>query len=202
MSARPATLPLLLVAALAAGCAAVGDYVWVESAMPGRQRTDADFVIAPGDVLGVRVSGQDALSSKALVRADGKISLPLVNDQLAEGLTPGTLAQLLDAQYKTFIKNPVVTVVLEQRHADRVSVVGAVANPGTYTLTPGAGVLQALALGGGITPYAHRDRIFVLRREEAGRPPLRIRFRYQALLRAERPSASFDLRDGDVVVVE
>ncbi len=201
-TARPRPRLLALAALLAAGCAPVGPYVWVEAGLPAHQQSSAEFIIAPGDLLGVRVSGQDALSTKALVRPDGKISLPLVNDQLAEGLVPGTLAQLLDAEYQTFIKSPVVTVVLERRHADRASVIGAVTTPGTFQLTAGAGVLQAIALAGGLTPFAHRDRIFVLRREEAGRAPLRVRFRYQALLDAEPIATAFELRDGDTVVVE
>jgi polysaccharide export outer membrane protein len=202
MTNWPATLLLSLTAALAVGCASIGDYVWVEASVPARRRGNLDFVIASGDVLGVRVSGQEALTTRALVRADGKISLPLVNDQLAAGLTPATLALLLNAEFKTFINNPVVTVQLEERHPDRVAVVGAVTAPGTFQLTPGAGVLQAIALAGGITPFAHRDRIFVLRSDGDARPPLRIRFRYQALLEADPASASLDLQDGDVVVVE
>jgi polysaccharide export outer membrane protein len=196
------TLPLCLAACLATGCASVGEFVWVDDSIPGRVRSDVDVVLAPGDLLGIRVSGQDGLSTRALVRADGKISLPLVNDQLAAGITPATLANLLNAQFKTFINNPAVTVVLEERHAEWVSLVGAVTTPGTYQLTRDAGVLQALALAGGLTPFAHRDRIFVLRPEGGGRPPLRIRFRYRSLLDAEPRSISFDLRDGDVVVVE
>ena len=202
MTASPRTLLLCLVASLATGCASVGPFVWVEDSTPGRHRSDVDVVIAPGDVLGIRISGQDGLSTRATVRADGKISLPLVNDQQAVGVAPATLALLLDAEYKTYINNPVVTVVLEERHAEWVSVVGAVTTPGTYQLTRDAGVLQAIALGGGLTPFAHCDRIFVLRREGEGRPPLRIRFRYRSLLEAEPRSAAFDLRDGDVVVVE
>jgi polysaccharide export outer membrane protein len=202
MTTSSRRLLLCLAASLATGCASVGPFVWVEDSTSGRQRSDVDVVIAPGDVLGVRISGQDALSTRVTVRADGKISLPLVNDQLAVGISPATLGLLLNAQYKTFINNPVVTVVLEERHAEWVSVVGAVTTPGTYQLTRDAGVLQAIALGGGLTPFAHHDRIFVLRRDGEGRPQLRIRFRYRSLLEAEHRSATFDLRGGDVVVVE
>ncbi len=202
MTAPTRTVLLGLAAWLATGCASVGPFVWVEDSTPGRHRSDVDVVIAPGDLLGVRISGQEGLSTRALVRADGRISLPLVNDQLAAGIAPATLGLLLNAQFKAFINNPVVTVVLEERHAEWVSVVGAVSTPGTYQLTRDAGVLQAIALGGGLTPFAHRDRIFVLRREGDGRPPLRIRFRYRSLVEAEPRSTSFDLRDGDVVVVE
>jgi polysaccharide export outer membrane protein len=201
MPLRPAAL-LLALAPLAIGCATAGDYVWVDSALLSRPRGDAEVIIAPGDVLMVRVFGQEALSTRALVRDDGQISLPMVGDQVAEGLGPATLAQLLTAQYQTYLKNPILTVVLEQRHDFRVSVIGAVATPGSYILSPGDGVLQALAMAGGITPFAHRDRIFVLRRADPGRPAMRVRFRYQALLAAEPRAAAFDLRNTDVVVVE
>jgi polysaccharide export outer membrane protein len=202
MTTRVAFRLLGLAAALGLGCAPIGEYVWVDAGIPTQQRGDAAFVIAPGDVLGIRIAGQDALSSRALVRTDGKISLPLVNDQLAAGLTPATLALLLDAQFKTFVNNPGVTVLVEERHPDLIAVVGRVTTPGTFQIRSGTGVLQAIALAGGITPFAQRDRIFVLRRESDGRPPLRIRFRYQALLAAEPRSAGFYLRDADVLVVE
>ena len=202
MTAPTRTALLCLATGLATGCASLGEYVWVEASTPARIRSDVEVVIAPGDLLGVRISGQEGLSTRALVRADGRISLPLVNDQLAVGIAPATLGLLLNAQFKAFINNPVVTVVLEERHAEWVSVVGAVSTPGTFQLTRDAGVLQAVALAGGLTPFAHRDRIFLLRREGEGRPPLRIRFSYRSLLAAEPRSTSFDLRDGDVVVVE
>lgn len=201
MATRHAALLAGLAAALAAGCASGGDYVWVEAFQASRPRPAPEYVIGPGDLLDVRVFGQEPLSGQVRVRQDGMISLPLVNDQQASGVTPAMLAELLEAQLRTFVKEPRVTVVLAERHPAQVSVLGEVAKPGVYPLEPGQGVLRAIAQAAGITPFASADRIFVVRRPDDG-APRRIRFRYRALTGAEPRAAAFGLQDGDVVVVE
>jgi polysaccharide biosynthesis/export protein len=196
---------LLFAAALSLppGCSSVGSYVWVDS-LPEAAPTETEYVIAPGDVLNVRVFNQDALSGKARVRNDGRISLPLVNDVEAGGQTPAALARRLQARLKDYVKEPVVTIALEEPGSIQVSVLGEVTRPGVVKVEPGSGVLHVLASTGGLTPYASRDRIFILRRGQSGSksPLLRIRFSYEALSRAEGRAATFRLRDGDVVVVE
>jgi polysaccharide export outer membrane protein len=201
--ARATWLGLLLGAA---GCA-TGEYIWVDAIPDKLLPQEREYIIAPADVLNVRVFGQDSVSGKVKVRSDGRISLPLLNDQVAAGLTPEMLAQLLVADLKTFVVNPVVTVSVEETHPLQVSVLGEVMKPGVFKLEPGSDILNTLALAGGLTPYARRDRIFVLRRLQGGGSgaharPLRIRFRYDALIRAEGRSAVFLLQDGDVLVAE
>lgn len=201
---RSAPLGLLLLTL--AGCA-TGEFVWVDSIPDDMLPQQTEYLISPGDVLNVRVFGQDNISGKVKVRSDGKISLPLLNDQVAAGLTPGMLAHMLVADLKTFVVSPVVTVVVEETHPFQVSVLGEVAKSGVYKLEPGADILNTLALAGGLTPYARRDGIYVLRRLQGSSRPastraLRIRFRYDALIRAEGRAAAFQLQDGDVLVVE
>lgn len=200
------TLPqtwLCAVAIALVGCSSVGEYVWVDSIRdPGPAETE--YVIASGDILNIRVFGQEGVSGRARVRTDGMISLPFVNDVEAAGQTPPALARRLQQRLKEFINNPVVTVSLEEPGPMQVSVLGEVTRAGVYPLQPGANVLQALAAAGGLAPYASKDRIFVLRKGPPGtKPPLlRIRFTYEKLAHAEGRAGGFRVRDGDVVVVE
>ena len=161
-----------------------------------------DYVISPGDELQVRVFQQEAMSARVRVRADGKVSLPLVNDVVVAGKSPAVLASELQIRLKDFINTPVVTVSLEQMRPLTVSVLGEVVRSGVVTLELGSGVLQALAASGGLTDFAHRDGLFVLRKI-AGQPaPKRIRFTWDALTRGEGPASRFTLQPGDVVVAE
>jgi polysaccharide export outer membrane protein len=115
------------------------------------------------------------------------------------GKTPSDLATELEGLLKDYVKSPVVYVVVEESKPDTVSVLGEVGRPGVYPLAGGTRVAQALATAGGLTAFARKDRIYVLR----SRPqPARIRFTYQGLVEAAGPASIFDLRPGDVVVVE
>jgi polysaccharide biosynthesis/export protein len=163
---------------------------------------DLGYLISAGDVLLVRVFQQEAMSARVKVRGDGKVSLPLINDVIAAGKSPTVLATELQARLKDFINNPVVTVSLEESRPVVVSVVGEVVRPGVVTLEPGAGVLQALAASGGLTDFAHRDGLFVLRRHAAQPQPKRLRFTWEVLARGEGPAARFTLLPGDVVIAE
>jgi polysaccharide export outer membrane protein len=188
---------LLLVAALG-GCGAgrsIPQDVWVDDYAQAVQPA-GPYVVAPGDLLSVRVQGQEGMSSKSRVRDDGKISLPFLNDVQAIGLTPLQLAERVQGRLKEFVLAPVVVVSLEESRPLEFSVVGNVKKAGTFPLDPRSGVLQALAAAGGLGEFADADRIFVLRQGT------RIRFTYQALTRADRRAAIFRLHPGDIVVVE
>lgn len=191
---------LACVCVLALGCyAPKGAFLEVdESALAD----DTGYVISPGDVLQVRVFQQEAMSARVKVRGDGKVSLPMLNDVLAAGKSPSVLAAELQMKLKDFINTPVVTVSLEEMRPVTVSVLGEVVRPGVVTLEAGSGVLQALAASGGLTDFAHRDGLFVLRKI-AGQPaPRRLRFTFEVLARGEGPAARFTLLPGDVVVAE
>lgn len=200
MSFRLRTVLAALLALTSAGCsAALGSYTWVDSYTQPPRTADKDYVIAPGDLLSIRVYNQDSMGGRMRVRSDGKITLPFVNDLQAAGFTTAGLARSVEKRLKDYVVNPVVTVTLEESRPLEVFVVGEVARPGRYPLDPNGTVLQAIAAAGGLTPYAARDRIFVVRSEPA---PIRIRFRYDALTRLEGSAAQFVLRPGDTLVVE
>jgi polysaccharide export outer membrane protein len=205
---------MLLAAALlaslgvGAGCGhAKKDFIWVEDVPKGMNEPDSTtHQLAPGDVIGIRVFNQEANSiDRMRVREDGKISLPFLNDVEVAGMEPSNLARRLEVKLKTYIQNPVVTVLVHERRALRVSVVGQVARAGVYDLDEHAGVVHALAAAGGLTPFAREDRVFVLRSgywAVGAQPAARIRFRYADLRRGIAPAATFRLRRGDIVVVE
>lgn len=194
--ATPVLLAGLLSAATACRTAPPkGPYVWVQDFQEAAP-AEAAYVIAPGDVINVRVFNQDGMSGRARVRNDGMISLPFVNEIRAADLSTLALAARIKERLKEFVVNPVVTVSLEEPRPAEISVVGEVAKPGVYKLEPHGGVLSALASAGGLSDFADRGRIFVLRDRQ------RVRFTWQALVEAEPRAIGFRLQAGDVVVAE
>jgi polysaccharide export outer membrane protein len=137
-------------------------------------------------------------SGKMRVRSDGRITLPLVNDVVAAGKTPVQLARDIETALKTVILSPQVTVIVED-FTPTISVLGEVAKPGPQTLQRDTGVADVLAAAGGLTNFAHKDRIFVVRSTPQ---QLRIHFTYDALTKGIGRAPLFRLRAGDVVVVE
>jgi polysaccharide biosynthesis/export protein len=195
-------LPVLVLAALlCGGCRHPGEFVWANAYAEGKAPERA-YVVHPGDVLQIRVYNQEAMTTRAKVRADGKISLPFVNDVKVAGLPPSAIVEDLQQRLKDFIVKPTVTVALEETKALSVSILGEVTRPGLYALEPGVTVLHALATAGGFNPYASTDGIYVLRQEEGKSTPVRIRFRYHELIHVEGPSAQFQLQPGDALLVE
>jgi len=194
-------LASLLGACLCVACASPGKFIWVDEYRPPAELLGA-YVILPGDMLSIRVIGQEELATRVRVQPDGRISVPFLNDVEAAGKTPAALGEALQRALRRYVKSAVTSVTVEESRPSNISVTGEVMRPGLYPLEPHAGVLEALASAGGLSQFAYEDRIYVLRRAKEGEPPLRIRFRYQALSRAEGQGATFVLQRGDVVVVE
>jgi polysaccharide export outer membrane protein len=164
---------------------------------PGSRSTE--YVIGVGDMLGIQVFDQVQMSSHVRVRTDGRVSLPLLNEIIAAGKTPSALAADIEGGLKSLILNPKVTVVVEDSKPLMISVMGEVGRPGPQPLERDFGVAQALAAAGGLSNFAHRDRIFVVR---ATPKPIRIHFTYDALTRKLGAAAMFRLQAGDIVIVE
>ena len=179
-----------------AGCAGA-PYVWIDNLAPARAA--AEYVIEPGDLVSVRVFGQDNMSVRARVRIDGKLAVPFLGDVEVAGKTPAAVSKDLAARFKEYVNSPNVTTTVEEQQATSVSVLGEVQKPGIYTLdTSSVGVLSALAAAGGLTDYASKDSIYVVRRAA----PSRVRFSFSSLGSGEGRAAAFRLHAGDIVIVE
>jgi polysaccharide export outer membrane protein len=196
------SLTLALAVLALGGCKTSSPYVWVDSLPAQTEPAEKEYVIQVGDQLSVRVWGQDSMSARSRVRPDGRISLPFLDDVEAAGVTPSALGKRIQARLKEFVVSPVVTVSLEDLRPVAVSVLGEVARPGQFPLDQGAGVLHALAAAGGMTAFADKDSIYVIRTRKGAGDPERIRFTYPSLAGAQGRAATFRLQGGDVIVVE
>ena len=196
---RIAPLALAFCLLALAGCGGVGKFVWVDDLPPAPAQSQGAYVLGPGDLISVRVYGQEGHSARGRIRTDGKITLPFLNDVQAAGYTPTALGQQLQTRLKDYLAMPVVTVSVDEARPVSVSVLGQVGKQGVIQVDPGTRLAQVLALAGGLGEMAHQDRIFVIRNAS---DPVRIRFTYEAITRAEGRAAQFVVMPGDVVVVE
>jgi polysaccharide export outer membrane protein len=158
---------------------------------------DGDYKIGPEDVLDISVWKNQELSRTVPVRPDGKVSLPLVNDIQAAGLTPSRLRQELIRRLSEYVPAPEVAVIVREVHSAKVSVVGAVRSPGRYEVRSPATVLELIALAQGFTDFASRDRIVVLRQNAT---PARITFNYRKITDGSEQD-NFLVQAGDIIVV-
>jgi polysaccharide export outer membrane protein len=161
--------------------------------------TDSDYKIGPQDVLRIDVWKEPDITRIAPVRPDGRISLPLLNDVQAAGLTPSQLAATLTEGLKKFITNPQVTVSVSEINSRRVYVTGEVTKPGAFPLLPNMTVLQALSSSGGFSQFAKIKGIYVLRVEDGKQ--VKHPFNYKDVVSGKKPELNIPLQPGDVIVV-
>src|SRR5881396_1764174 len=160
---------------------------------------DPAYKIGPQDLLKIDVWKEDQLTRTVPVRPDGKITLPLLNDVQAAGLTPMELASVISEQLKKYINNPQVTVSVTEINSRRVYVTGEVLKPGTFSLLPNMTVLQALSSSGGFSQFARVKNIYVLRKE--GGKDVKHPFNYKEVVSGKSPEQNILLEPGDVIVV-
>jgi polysaccharide export outer membrane protein len=160
---------------------------------------DPNYVIGADDVLDISVWKEPDVSRVVPVRPDGKISLPLVNDVQAVGVTPSELAATITADLKKYVNDPQVTVIVTQINSRRVYLVGEVARPGAFPLLPDMTVLQALASAGGFTTYANTKKIHILRMVNGHQ--IVFPFEYHDVLDGKKISENITLLPGDEIVV-
>jgi polysaccharide biosynthesis/export protein len=178
-------------------CASNAEYVWVDDV--DQEKLEAPtYQIQPGDRLAISVWNQEHLSGEARVRDDGVATVPLVGDVRVAGATVSAAAQEITRRLDGLVLSPRVTVAVLESRPSTVSVIGEVRAPGNVALTSGDRLLDVLAKAGGLTEFAAADRLFVIRQ---GEKPLRVRFDYERLTRAEGRGPTFRLRPGDIVVV-
>jgi polysaccharide biosynthesis/export protein len=160
---------------------------------------DADYKIGPQDVLRIDVWKEPDISRVIPVRPDGKISVPLLNDVQASGLTAMELAASLRESLSKYLTSPQVTVTVNEINSRRVYITGEVIHPGTFPLLPNMTVLQALSGAGGFTQFAKLKNIYVLR-TEVGKQ-VKHPFNYKEVVKGNLADQNIFLLQGDVIVV-
>jgi polysaccharide biosynthesis/export protein len=175
-----------------------------DSDAPGGLATAAahnnTYIIGIDDMLAISVWKEPEISKTVPVRSDGKISLPLAGEVQASGQTPLQLEQTLAAKLKSYISEPVVTVIVEKINSQKFNILGQVARPGSFSLTGAATVLDAIALAGGFRDFAKQKSIYVLRKNPDGTES-RLPFNYKAVIKGKNQSQNIKLQPGDTIVV-
>jgi polysaccharide export outer membrane protein len=157
----------------------------------------AGFVIGPEDVLSIVFWRDKEMTTQVTVRPDGKISLPLLDEVQAAGLTPADLRAHLVHESKRFFGNPNVTVVVNEINSRKVFITGQVVKPGPYVITAPTTVLQLIAMAGGLKDFADSKNIMIVRQESARTSSYP--FNYKDIRRNLRQN--IELKPGDTVVV-
>jgi len=169
-------------------------------AVPGTSvPVEAGFTIGPEDVLGILVWRDQEMSGDVTVRPDGMISLPLIRDVKAAGLTPAELADRIQAAVRELVTDASVTVVVRQINSRKVFITGEVARPGAYPLASSMTVMQLIAVAGGLNEFAEGKSISVMR-VEAGKTTT-FPFDYKNVASGKKPGQNIVLKPGDTVVV-
>jgi polysaccharide biosynthesis/export protein len=161
--------------------------------------TDPSYIIGAQDVLDISVWKEAELTRVVPVRPDGKISMPLLNDVQAAGLTPTQLAASITTELKRFVTDPQVTIIVSQINSQRVYILGEAGRPGAYPLLPGMTVLQALSSAGGFTQFANTKKIYVLR--GSGGKAEKFPFNYKEVINGKNAEQNILLKAGDQIVV-
>ena len=192
---------LLLLVGLLAGIGSASDSAKKPDANNAGAATQVDpnYVIGAQDVLSISVWKEPDLSESVPVRPDGKITMPLLNDVQAAGLTPMQLAQSITEKLKKFISAPQVSVIVTTINSQRIYILGEVARPGAMPLLGDMTVLQAISNAGGLSPFANAKGIYVLRNQ--GGTEQRLAFNYKKAVKGDAADQNIVLKPGDTVVV-
>jgi polysaccharide biosynthesis/export protein len=169
------------------------------SVTPTAATDDPNYIIGPQDVLDVDVWKEPEVTRTVPVRPDGRISLPLLNDVKAAGLTPMQLAAQITTSLKKFVADPQVTIVVSQINSQRIYILGEVNRPGALPLLPDMTMLEGLSNAGGFTIFAHIKKIYLIRKIDgkAHQYP----FNYKDVIHGKAPEQNIPLKAGDTIVV-
>ena len=161
---------------------------------------DSDqYVIGPEDVLYIHVWREADLSRTVPVRMDGKISLPLIDDIQAAGLTARQLKEELTKKLKEFLENPNVYVTVMEANSYKVYVSGQVRTPGVYRLRSETTISQIIAMAGGFTDWANQKKILIIRKENG--KEIRTTVNYKKIIQGDTPQLNIILKAGDTIIV-
>jgi polysaccharide export outer membrane protein len=198
---------LVLILALAFGCATLahaqvapsGNRPKTTAPTEAGVVTEPGFTVGPEDVLAVHVWREADVTAEVTVRPDGMITLPLIRDVKAAGLSPNELAEQIQSSMREFITDATVTVIVRQMNSRKVFITGEVAKPGVYPLRSTITVVQFIALAGGLTEFAQANEIAVLRVKDGKTTTLMVP--YKDIAKGKRVELNVVLEPGDTVVV-
>jgi polysaccharide export outer membrane protein len=156
-------------------------------------------VIGPDDQLSIIYWREKDLSADVVVRPDGLISLPLLNDVQASGLTPEELRVAITKGATKFVEEPTVSVVVKTINSRKVFITGQVGKPGPYPLSGPTSVLQLIATAGGVNEYADKKKVVIVRRD--GGKEVTFRFNYEDVMKGKNLAQNIELKPGDSVIV-
>jgi polysaccharide export outer membrane protein len=173
---------------------------------PAQAPLPSDYVIGADDVLVVMFRRERDMSGEVTVRPDGKVTLPLLDDIQAAGLTPEQFRDKVTEEAKRFVEDPSVTITVRQINSRKVFITGQVARPGAYPLGSRMTVVQLIAMAGGLTEYAKSKDIVILRDTPAGQArlgarPITFKFNYNDVQSLKNLASNIDLKPGDTVIV-
>jgi len=171
----------------------------ISSQPPKPATEDPNYSIGPEDVLTIDVWKEPEISRTVPVRRDGKISLPMLNDVQAAGLTPTQLGSEIVAKLRATVINPHVTVIVAQMSSQRIYILGQVTRGGAYPLVPDMTAVQALSIAGGFTPFAKLKKIYVMRAENGENKVFPIN--YKEVVSGRNAQQNIRLKPGDTIVV-
>jgi len=164
----------------------------------------SEYVVGEGDLLRINVWKEPEISQSVTVRPDGNISLPLINEFRAAGLSPREIQELVTDKLKSVLTNPQVTVTVAEVRSKMVYVTGEVGKPGAYSIVAPMNVLQLIARAGGLTQFANRKEIYILRpgsQENTASKETRLKFNYKEVVKGHNSEQNVVLQSGDTVVV-
>jgi polysaccharide export outer membrane protein len=159
-----------------------------------------EYIIGMDDVLNISVWKEPEISRTLPVRPDGKITLPLVGEIQASGLTPNKLQASIVDGLRAYVSNPDVTVIVQEVKSLKFNIVGEIAKPGSYPLSKPMTVLDAIAVGGGLRDFAKGNRIYVLRVAGNG-TRTRLPFEYKQVIKGNKLAENVELQSGDTIVI-
>ena len=162
-------------------------------------QSDTAFIIGPADLLDIVVIKEPDLSKTVLVRPDGKILLPLVNEVQAAGKTPVQLQADLVQAFSKFYEQVTVTVLVKEINSYKFSITGKVKNPGTYKMSADTTLLEAISLAGGFAEFASTNNIKIFRKGSENSKPVRIK--YSKIVSGKDPSQNIIIKPGDTIIV-
>ena len=176
-----------------------GNPIAAPPAVPAGVPLPSDYVIGPEDVLAVVFWRDKDMSTDVVVRPDGRITLPLINEVQASGMTPEELRSTLMAAAAKYVEDPNVSVVVKAINSRKVFITGQVAKPGAYPLTAPITVMQLIAIAGGLHEFADAKNIIIMRSDNG--KPTAYPFNYKDVLKRKNLKQNIELKPGDTVVV-